>query len=307
MYPKIVSLLPAATEIVCALGLENNLVGRSHECDFPPSVKQLPACSNANLPDNLSSGEIDVKVKELLADALSIYTVDREVIKRLAPDVVITQAQCEVCAVSLKEVEQALENCLDKSVRIISLQPNVLNDIFNDIKTIADSLNVKQAGERLLEELQERTDIIRHKLKFVENKPTIACIEWLEPLMISGNWVPEMVALAGGIAILTEPGKHSTYTTWEQIVSADPDIVIVMPCGFPIARTLNEMAILLQQPGFSDLKAVTNNGLYIADGNQYFNRPGPRIVDSIEILAEIINPKQFIFGYEGQGWIQFSL
>ena len=307
MYPKIVSLLPAATEIVCALGLEKRLVGRSHECDFPPSVKQLPACSAANLQDNLSSGQIDIKVKEILADALSIYTIDREVIKSLAPDVVITQAQCEVCAVSLKELEQALENCLDKSARIISLKPNVLNDIFSDITTIAEALNVKRAGDLLSEELQERTDIIRHKLKFVENKPTVACIEWLEPLMISGNWVPQMVAIAGGMAILAEQGKHSPYATCEQVASADPDIMIVMPCGFPIERTLNEMAILLQQPGFPDLKAVKNNRLYIADGNQYFNRPGPRIVDSMEILAEIIHPKQFVFGYEGQGWIRFSL
>ncbi len=307
MYPKIVSLLPAATEIVCALGLEKNLVGRSHECDFPPSVKQLPVCSEANFPDNLSSGEINIKVKEILADALSIYTVNREVIKKLSPDVVITQAQCEVCAVSLKDVEQALENYLDKSARVISLQPNLLDDIFNDIKTIADALNVSEAGTLLLEELQERVDIIRHKLKFVENKPTVACIEWLEPLMISGNWVPEMVALAGGTAVLGERGKHSPYTTWERIASADADIIIVMPCGFAIERTLKEMDLLLQQPGFSDLKAVKNSRLYIADGNQYFNRPGPRIVDSIEMLAEIINPKQFIFGYEGSGWIRFAL
>ena len=307
MYPQIISLLPAATEIVCALGLEKNLVGRSHECDFPSSVKQLPVCSEPNFPDNLSSCEIDIRVKGILADALSVYTVNREVIKNLSPDLVITQAQCEVCAVSLKDVEQALENYLDKNARIVSLQPNQLDDIFNDIKTIAEALNVSEAGRSLLEELQERTDIIRHKLKFVENKPTVACVEWLEPLMVSGNWVPEMVAIAGGTAILAERGKHSPYTTWEQIAIADPDVIVVIPCGFAIERTLKEMELLLQQPGFSDLKAVKNNRLYIADGNQYFNRPGPRIVDSIEILAEIINPKQFIFGYEGEGWIRFKL
>jgi len=150
-------------------------------------------------------------------------------------------------------------------------------------------------------------DIVRHKLKFTENKPTVACIEWLEPLMVSGNWIPEMVAIAGGSAILADPGKHSPYVSWERMSSADPDIIIVMPCGFPIERTLKEMGILLQQPGFSNLKAAKNNRVYIADGNQYFNRPGPRIVDSIEIFAEIIHPKQFIFGYEGAGWIRFSL
>jgi iron complex transport system substrate-binding protein len=307
MNTKIVSLLPAATEIVCALGLEENLVGRSHECDYPASVKHLPVCSEANFPDNLSSAAIDVKVKEILADALSVYSVNREQIKQLSPDVVITQAQCEVCAVSLKDVEEALENYLDKQARIMSLQPNSLDDIFNDITTIATALNVTDAGNTLLEELHDRVDIVRHKLKFSDGKPTVACIEWLKPLMLSGNWVPELVNIAGGVSILTEPGKHSPYVQWDDIRLQNPDIILVMPCGFPIERTLKEIDTLLQLPGFTELKAVKNSRVYIADGNQYFNRPGPRIVDSIEILAEIIHPKQFAFGYEGDGWIRFDL
>jgi iron complex transport system substrate-binding protein len=304
---KIVSLLPAATEIVCALGLEENLVGRSHECDFPLSVKQLPVCCEANFPDNLSSAAIDRKVKELLSDALSIYTVNREKIKQLDPDVVITQAQCEVCAVSLKEVEEALENYLDKRAQIISLQPNSLEDIFNNIREVASDLNVTEEGDKLIEGLNERVDIVRHKLKFMENKPTVACIEWLEPMMVSGNWIPELVNLAGGISVIAEAGQHSPFIQWVDIRLLDPEIIIVMPCGFSIERTLSELDILLQLPGFQELKAVKNNRLYIADGNQYFNRPGPRIVDSIEILAEIIHPKQLTFGYEGDGWIKFSL
>lgn len=307
MSQRIISLLPAATEIVCALGLEDNLVGRSHECDFPASVKQLPVCSEANIPDGLSSIGIDKKVKELLYDALSIYTVNHEKIKELAPDVVITQAQCEVCAVSLDDVEAALTGYLDKQAQIISLQPNSLEDVFNNIRQVALALGVPENGERLTEDLQERVDIIHHKLKFIENKPRVACIEWLEPLMVSGNWVPELVSIAGGSSILAEAGKHSPFVQWSDIQEADPDIILVMPCGFSIERTMKEVHLLLAQPGFSDLKAVKNNRLYIADGNQYFNRPGPRIVDSIEILAEIINPKQFIFGYEGDGWIKFSL
>lgn len=305
--PKIISLLPAATEIVCALGLEDNLIGRSHECDFPAPVRQLPVCSDANIPDNLGSAAIDKKVKELLYDALSIYTVNREKIRELAPDVVITQAQCEVCAVSLKEVEEALENYLDKDARIISLQPNSLQDIFEDIRKVASVLDVSENGEKLIEELTERVGIIRHKLKFIEAKPTVACIEWLEPMMVSGNWVPELVSIAGGTSILAEDGKHSPFVKWDDIRLADPDIIMVMPCGFSIGRTMKEIDLLLQQPGFSESKAVKNNRLYIADGNQYFNRPGPRIIDSIEILAEIIHPKQFIFGYEGNGWIRFSV
>jgi iron complex transport system substrate-binding protein len=304
---KIVSLLPAATEIICALGLEENLVGRSHECDFPESVKALPICTEANFPDGLSSGDIDIKVKEILADALSVYTVKREQIKTLAPDVVVTQAQCEVCAVSLKDVEEALENYLDKQAQIISLQPNSLDDIFKDIATISAALNEPQAGADLLESLQERVDIIKHKLKFVDSKPTVACIEWLDPLMISGNWVPGLVDIAGGTPVLAQDGKHSPYVTWEDIRLQNPEIIVVMPCGFSIERTMKEINLLLELPGFTELKAVKNDRFYIADGNQYFNRPGPRIVDSIEILAEIIRPKQFIFGYEGEGWIKFSL
>ncbi len=307
MHPKIVSLLPSATEIICALGLEKNLVGRSHECDFPESVKQLPICSKANFPDNLSSAAIDIKVKAIIADALSVYTVNQEVIKQLAPDVVITQSQCDVCAVSLKDVETELENYLDKQTQIISLQPNKLADIFNDIRTIANELQVQQTGDILIDDLEQRVDIIRHKLKFSDNKPAVACIEWLEPLMMSGNWVPELVSIAGGTPVLTETGKHSSYINWDELRLADPEKLIIMPCGFSIERTLKEMDILLSLPGFGELRAVKNNSVYIADGNHYFNRPGPRIVDSIEILAEIIHPKQFIFGYEGTGWIKFAL
>lgn len=304
---KIISLLPSATEIVCALGLQDNLVGRSHECDYPESIKQLPVCTEANFPDGLSSADIDVKVKEIIADALSVYTVKREQIKQLAPDVVITQDRCEVCAVSLTDVMLALDNYLEKKAGIISLQPNSLEDIFNDIATLASALNVPQAGANLLELLNERVDIIKHKLKFADNRPTVACIEWLDPMMVSGNWVPGLVSIAGGTPILAREGEHSPYVSWDDIRGQNPEIIVVMPCGFSIERTLKEIDILMQLPGFADMKAVKNNQLYIADGNQYFNRPGPRIVDSIEILAEIIRPKQFAFGYEGEGWIKFGM
>ncbi len=306
-HPRIISLLPAATEMVCALGLEDQLVGRSHECDYPESVKALPVCSTANLPDNLSSWEIDRRVKEILSDALSVYTVNREQIKQLQPDVVLTQAQCEVCAVALPEVEQALNNYLERPAQIISLQPARLHDIFGNINEVAEAIDAKPQGDQLVEDLQERLDLIRHKLKFIENRPTVACIEWLEPLMISGNWIPELVEIAGGTPVLSTAGRHSPRIEWIDLRLADPEIMVVMPCGFSIERTLKEMDILLQLPGFADLQAVKNKRLYIADGNQYFNRPGPRIVDSAEILAEIIYPKQFIFGYEGEGWIKFEV
>jgi iron complex transport system substrate-binding protein len=304
---KVISLLPAATEIVCALGLESKLVGRSHECDYPDSVKQLPVCSYDRIGANLSSLEIDQKVKQLLTNALSVYEVNSDMVKQLSPDVIITQDQCAACAVSLSEVAQALAAELEKPAQIISLQPDSLAGILDNIREVAVALNAVNAGNELLEELQERVDIIQHKLRFIEKKPTVACIEWMEPLMTSGNWVPELVTIAGGTPVLSEAGKHSPYVSWEDLNEQNPEIIVLMACGFSVERTLKELNTLLQLPGFTDLQAIKNKQFYIADGNQYFNRPGPRIIDSIEILAEIINPKQFIFGYEGEGWIKFEV
>ena len=304
---KIISLLPAATEIVCALGLESQLIGRSHECDFPESVKHLPVCSSAKFISGSDSAEIDRQVKEILTDALSIYTIDRDLIRQLNPDFIITQAQCEVCAVSLRDVEEALEGLLGKECKIISLQPNTLTDVYNDIRRIAEILGVSSHSDGLLERADERLNIIRHKLKFISERPKVACIEWLAPLMIAGNWTPELVQIAGGDPILGVNGKHSPFIDFADILREDPDIVVVMPCGFSISRTLQEINLLLDLPGWQDLKAVKNNRIYIADGNQYFNRSGPRLTDSIEILAEIINSKQFVFGYEGEGWIRFNV
>lgn len=305
--PRIISLLPAATEIICALGLEHRLVGRSHECDYPPGISNLPICSSAKFLPGSDSAQIDRQVKEILSESLSIYTLDRDLIKSLAPDVIITQAQCEVCAVSLKDVELALSDLLDKKCQIISLQPNGLDDVYRDIRMIAGKLSVENAAEQLLELSDERINIIRHKLKFIAEKPTVACIEWLSPLMIAGNWTPEIVEIGGGLPVLTEAGKHSSYITFQDILIADPDIILIMPCGFSIQRTLQEIGLMLDTPGWADLKAVKTHRVYIADGNQYFNRSGPRMTDSIEIMAEIINTKQFIFGYEGNGWVHFNV
>jgi len=304
---KIISLLPASTEIISALGLENQLVGRSHECDYPGSIQHLPVCSSARFISDSTSLEIDTQVKETLTEALSIYTVNKEIVQSLQPDVVITQAQCEVCAVSLKDVEEALEDLLEKDAEIITLNPNTLDDILNDIQLIADKFGVSEKGRALVEDLTDRKDIIKHKLKFIENRPKVACIEWLSPLMTAGNWTPELVEIAGGIPVLAENGKHSPYIKPEDLVGQNPDVIVVAVCGFSIERTLQEVNLLMEIPGFQELNAFKNNQLYIADGNHYFNRSGPRIVDSIEILAEILYPKQFVFGYEGAGWLKFSL
>jgi iron complex transport system substrate-binding protein len=303
---RIISLLPASTEIICALGLSDNLVGRSHECDYPESVKALPICSDAKFLPGAKSAEIDQQVKEILTEALSIYEIDKALIQSLKPDVIITQAQCEVCAVSLKDVEEALSNLVSAETKIISLEPNTLADIFREIKEISVVFDVKEAGDNLIEDLEERIDLIKHKLKFFPSKPKVALIEWLSPIMVAGNWIPELVEIAGGTPLLAENGKHSPFVEWQQIYDANPDIFIVASCGFSIARTLQEIDLLLNLPGWRDLEAVKNNRIYIADGNAYFNRSGPRIVDTIEILAEIITPKYFNYGYEGEGWIKFE-
>ena len=303
---RIISLLPAATEIICALGLEGQLVGRSHECDFPESVKSLPVCSEAKFISGANSAEIDAQVKEILTDALSIYKIDKVLIQSLNPDVVITQNQCEVCAVSEKDVEDALSDLLTKNTQLISLSPNTLNDILHEIKEVATVLDVEERGNQLIEDLQERIDLVKHKLKFFPEKPKVAVIEWLSPLMIAGNWIPELVEIAGGTPILAENGKHSPFVDWQQIYDENPEIIVIANCGFTIGRTLQEIDLLLNQPGWRDLEAVKNNRVYIADGNAYFNRSGPRIVDTIEMLAEMITPKYFAFGYEGAGWIKFE-
>ncbi len=304
---KIITLLAAATEIIYALGLDDQLVGRSHECDYPEQVKYLPVCSSVKFVPGNDSAEIDRQVRALVADALSIYDVDRDMVRELAPDVVITQTQCEVCAVSLTDVENALSGVLGKETEIISLQPNTLSEILDDIRRIADRLGVPERGEALLAELEERLDLIRHKLKFVDERPGVVMIEWLSPLMVAGNWIPGMIEIAGGTPLLGEEGKHSAFIDWEQIRAADPGVLVIAPCGFTIGRTLSELHLLFGLPGWQDLKAVKNKRVYLADGNQYFNRSGPRAVDTVEILAEIIHPKQFIFGYRGTGWVQLEM
>ncbi|WP_026896828.1 cobalamin-binding protein [Daejeonella oryzae] len=306
-HKKIISLLPAATEIIVALGLGDNLVGRSHKCNYPESIHHLPVCTSSNLDQGNSSQGIDNQLKDILSDGLSIYSLNKNMIRELAPDVIITQDQCAVCAVSLNDVEAAMREFTDKNVELISLKPASLQDIFGDIRRMGSFFSVSDRAEALIEEMEERIDIIRHKLKFIENKPKVVCIEWIQPLMTAGNWNPGLIHIAGGNPVLSKEGEHSPYIGFDQIREENPDIIVIMPCGFSMPRTLQEINLLLEMEGWSELSAVQNNRIYIADGDHYFNRPGPRITDSIEILAEIINPKQFVFGYEGEGWIKFNV
>jgi iron complex transport system substrate-binding protein len=304
---KIVSLIASSTEIVCALGFEESLVGRSHECDYPPTVQKLPACSEAKLNVHGTSREIDDRVKEIVRESLSVYRVDAKLLKQLQPDVIVTQDHCEVCAVSLKDVEKATCDWVGQQTQIVTLHPNNLVDVFDSIRQVAAALGASKKAEILIASYQKRMDVIAQKAHQQKKSPSIVCIEWIEPLMAAGNWVPELVHMLGGRDLMGQAGKHSPWMTWEQLCEKDPDIIAVMPCGWDIARAREEMYYLTQRPGWQNLKAVRNAQVYMTDGNQYFNRPGPRLVESMEILAEIMYPKVFKFGHEGTGWQHLNL
>ena len=303
--PRIVSLIASATEIVCALGFEESMVGRSHECDFPPSVEKLPVCSSSKVDVDGSSRAIDDQVRAIVADALSVYRVDAALLDDLAPTVIVTQTQCEVCAVSLKDVEQAVCELVASEPKIVSLEPMDLGDVFKDIRTVAAALGRPERAERLNAGLTARLDAIRERSSGLGARPVVACIEWIDPLMHAENWVPELVEIAGGRVMLGEPGRHSGYFEFERMIEADPDVIAVMPCGFDIPRTAAEMPPLAAQPGWSELSAVRNDRVFLTDGNQYFNRPGPRVVESAEILAELLYPEVFDFGHRGSGWTEW--
>jgi iron complex transport system substrate-binding protein len=303
---RVVSLIASATETVVALGCENRLVGRSHECDYPPSVRELPECTAARINIHVDSAQIDRHVKSLLADAVSIYAVHAEVLDRVRPDLIITQTQCEVCAVSLRDVEQAICKLVGSQPRIVAVEPNNLADIWTAIRQIAAELQVDARGEELVQQLQSRLERIRWRAAPMSHRPRVACIEWIDPLMAAGNWVPELVQLAGGINLFGEAGRHSPWMTWEQLVSQDPEVIVVMPCGWDISRSRAEMHLLSDRPQWSELQAVQNGRVALADGSQFFNRPGPRVVESAEILAEVFHPDEFDFGHFENGWQPFA-
>jgi iron complex transport system substrate-binding protein len=300
--PRIVSLIASATEIVCALGFEDQLVGRSHECDFPPSVGRLPVCTAPKFNVDGSSHRIDERVKAVLKQGLSVYRVHADTLKRLQPDVIVTQTQCEACAVSLRDVEQAVCQWLGSRPQIVSLAPDALADVWKDIALVAQALGVPARGEELNRRLQDRMRVIADRASSLHERPTVACVEWIEPLMAAGNWMPGLVGMAGGVDLFGTAGKHAPRMTWEQLRETDPEVIVVMPCGFDIARSRRDMAALTQRPGWRDLRAVRERRVYLADGNQYLNRPGPRLVESLEILAEVLHPAVFHLVHEGAGW-----
>ena len=302
MAQRIVSLIASATEIVCALGFERELVGCSHECDYPPSVSRLPTCSSSKIEVGAVSRAIDDQVRTIVSEGLSVYRVDPDLLNRLAPTVVITQTQCEVCAVSLRDVEEAVCELVTSQPGIVSLEPMSLSDVWEDIRKVASALGDPLRGDDLVTCLTDRLQGIRARTEPVRTRPSIACIEWIDPLMSAANWMPELVECAGGRNLFGEPGKHSGYFGFDQLAAADPDVIAILPCGFDMERTCREMPPLATHPEWPDLAAVRNGRVFVTDGNQYFNRPGPRVVESAEILAEILHPDLFDFGHRGTGW-----
>jgi iron complex transport system substrate-binding protein len=299
---RIVSLIPSATEIVASLGLQNAIVGRSHECDYPPEISHLPICTQARLNGKGSSNTINNNINKILQSALSIYKIKTDVLEKLQPTHIITQDQCDVCAVSLPEVQEAITELTHTSPQIISLQPNTLQDVWNDIERVGQIFGVDSV--KILENLEARVSICNRKIQglSVNEMPKVACIEWTDPLMTAANWIPELINLAGGQTLFSITGKPSATVQWETLVATNPDVIIFMPCGFDLQRTHQEAKLLTQRPEWEKLHAVKTGRVFVTDGNAYFNRPGPRLVDSVEILAEILHPEIFDYGYQGTGW-----
>jgi iron complex transport system substrate-binding protein len=302
---RIVSLICSATEIVSALGFESDLVGRSHECDYPSSILRLPVCTAPKFDVKEGSADIDRSVKQLLQEATSVYRIDTDLMRSLAPDVIVTQSQCEVCAVSLRDVERAVCSWAGSPARIVSLQPDRLADVWADIVRVAEALGVPDRGASLIARLQGRMRAIADQTAALQ-PPTVACLEWIDPLMAAGNWMPELVEMAGGVNIFGVAGKHSPAMTWEQLWRSNPEVIVALPCGLDLERTRRELAMLTCRSEWSGLHAVRSARVYVTDGNQYFNRPGPRLVESLEMLAEMLHPGYFQFGHHGNGWQRFQ-
>ncbi|TWV56227.1 cobalamin-binding protein [Streptomyces misionensis] len=286
---RIVSLLPAATDIVAELGLSDQLVGRTHECDWPPrEVAPVPVVTGADLDqDALSSREISDAVGGSAHSGSSLYTLDTEALAALRPDVVLTQDLCDVCAVSYEKVSRAVR-LLDADTRVLSLEPRTLDDVLDCLVTVGELLGVRERAERKRAALLARLDRVREAVAG-RPRPRVVAIEWLDPLWPAGHWVPEQTTAAGGEPLLAAPGEHTKPMTWEAVRAAQPDVVLVLPCGFPPERTLREAALLTGLPGWSDLPAVRSGRVWVLDGPSYFNRPGPRVVRGAEVLAHALH------------------
>jgi iron complex transport system substrate-binding protein len=285
---RIASLLPSATEIVCALGARAELVGRSHECDFPDGIDDVPVLTSARIETSDSSRAIDTAVRSVLTDALAIYRIDLDGLREARPDVIVTQDLCDVCAVSLNDVRAAVARLAQRDVAIVTLHPTRLSEIWQDVLRVAASIGRAAIGQEIVAKLQERVAAIARRAAATGDRPRVVTIEWIAPVMIGGMWMPELVSLAGGSPLATVAGQRAPTFDGARLAALDPDVVVVKPCGFGLRRTLEEVEVLRDA-----LPPTWRARVYLADGNAYFNRPGPRIVESLEILAACIHPETF--------------
>ncbi len=287
---RIVSLLPSATEIVCALGLGERLVGVTHECDYPAGVAALPHVTRAHVPHDASSAEIDGLVRERLDDAPALYELDRDTLQRLRPDLIVTQALCDVCAVADAEV-RAAACALPGTPAVVNLEPTCLDEVYQCIELVGAATAHENEARALVASLRARVDAVREAVAAAGTRPSVVVLEWLDPPFCCGHWSPEIVALAGGRELLGAAGQRSHTLAWDAVREADPEVLFIACCGFDVARTLADLPGLAARPGWFDLRAVRNDAVFVVDGSAYFSRPGPRLVDSLEIMAAALHPR----------------
>ena len=309
---RIVSLLPSATEIVCALGLGESLVGVTHECDYPAEARSKPILTRSLLDHSTSSSEeIDHAVRRQLQAGLSLYALDEALLAELRPDLVLTQALCAVCAVSYGDGARAVRDVSAEHAglapQVLSLEPNSLDDILATIASVGVAAGHGPRAEALLATLRARVARVRERAAAIGRRPRVACLEWLDPIYGPGHWLPELVQLAGGQAGLGSAGSDSRRVTWGDVIAFAPEVIVITPCGFDLAQTLDEAGrVLPHRPGWQALPAVRQRRVYAVDGNAYFSRPGPRVVDSLELLAELIHPDHFAGWGPPAAWQRFE-
>jgi iron complex transport system substrate-binding protein len=286
---RIVSLLPAATEMVCALGLQDQLVGVTHECDYPPFVRNLPKVTRTLIRGDASSGEIDRLVRERLQTQRALYTLDLAVLQELQPDLIVTQALCDVCAVAEDEVRAA--TCtLPGAPRVINLAPQSLADLFIAVRQLAAAAGAEARADAVVSAMSVRIDRVVARSAAIRQRPRVALLEWLDPPFSCGHWSPELVRLAGGLEGLGREGEPSRTLRWDEVIAWQPEVVFIACCGWSVERTLGDLSLLHAVAGWEDIPAVRGGRVYVTDGSQYFSRPGPRLVDSLEILAHTLHP-----------------
>jgi iron complex transport system substrate-binding protein len=287
---RIVSLLPSATEIICALGLDDQLVGVTHECDFPESVRRLPKVTRTLIPTDASSAEIDRLVRERLRHDRALYTLDMPVLQELRPDLIVTQALCDVCAVAEDEV-RAAACALPGAPRVINLEPQTLSDVLASLTEVAAAAETARNAEGIIAGLRARVEAVTARTARLPRVPRVALLEWLDPPFSCGHWSPELVRLAGGMEGLGREGQPSRTLDWHEVHAWQPEVIVVACCGCGVDRTLRDVDLLRRLPAWQQLDAVRSEQVYVVDGSHYFSRPGPRLVDSLEILAHALHPK----------------